>query len=191
MDLRMQFMTRLNSGERMTDLCVEYGISRKTGHKLKRRYEVLGVRGLEDQSRAPKHIPHKTSPEIAELVIAERKKHANWGPKKLKDVLEERLGHMLPSASTLGGILVGAGLVGRRKKRRPRHSAQPTRLTAAEGPNDVWCIDYKGQFRLGDWSYCYPLTVTDLYSRYILGCEGMAAIDEHQARDCLEVIFRQ
>jgi len=186
----MEFMARLNKGERMTDLCVEYGVSRKTGHKLQKRYKEFGVSGLEDQSRAPKHIPHKTPPEVAELVIAERKKHSSWGARKLKDVLEQRLGHSLPSASTLGNILVRAGLT-ERKKSRTRYRSQPTGLTVAKAPNDVWCIDYKGQFRLGDQSYCYPLTVTDQFSRYLLGCDGMAAIDEDQARDSLELIFRE
>jgi transposase InsO family protein len=189
MDLRMEFMARLNKGERMTDLCVEYGISRKTGHKLKRRYAELGVAGLADQSRVPKHIPHRTPPEIVKLVITERRKHTNWGPRKLKDVLEQRLGRVLPSASTLGGILVRAGLTERRR-RRSHHHPRPTARTAANAPNDVWCVDYKGQFRLGDQSYCYPLTVTDQHSRFILGCEGMAAIDEDQARDSFEMLFR-
>lgn len=183
-------MARLNKGERITDLCVEYGVSRKTGHKLKKRYEEMGVSGLEDRSRAPKHIPHKTPSEVAELIIAERRKHPNWGPRKLKDVLEQRLGRSLPSASTLGSILVRAGLT-ERKKSRTRYRPRPTGLTVAEAPNDVWCIDYKGQFRLGDQSYCYPLTVTDQHSRYLLCCDGMAAIDEDQARDSLEMTFRE
>jgi transposase InsO family protein len=190
MDLRVEFMARLNRGERMTDLCVEYGVSRKTGHKLKRRYEEFGVAGLEDQSRAPKHIPHRTPPEIVELVIAERLAHPSWGPKKLKDVLEERLGRELPAPSTLGEMLVRKGLI-ERKPGRLRHRPRPSTLTPATTPNDVWCTDYKGQFRLGDRSYCYPLTVTDQYSRYILGCDGMAAIDEEQARDSFEMIFRE
>ena len=108
--------------------------------------------------------------------MVERQRHPTWGPKKLKDVLEERLGHALPSASTLGEILVRRGLITRRKI-RARHPPRPTTLRPVHAPNDVWCVDYKGQFRLGDKSYCYPLTVTDQYSRYILGCEGMAAID--------------
>jgi transposase InsO family protein len=189
MDLRMEFMARLNKGERMTDLCVEYGISRKTGHKLKKRYEELGVSGLVDQSRAPKHIPHKTSPQVIELVVAERVKHPNWGPRKLKDVMEKRLGHSLPSASTFATILLQRGLVERRPGRRRYHS-RPTILREANAPNDVWCIDYKGQFRLGDGSYCYPLTLTDQRSRYILGCEAMSGIDEDRARETCETIFR-
>jgi transposase InsO family protein len=189
MDLRMEFMARLNMGERMTDLCVEYGISRKTGHKLKSRYDELGTQGLADQSRAPRHIPHKTPPEVVQLIVEERAKHPTWGPRKLKDVLEKRLGRDLPAASTLGDILAGRGLTERRQ-RRPRRRPLSMGLSDAAEPNDVWCVDYKGQFRLGDQSYCYPLTVTDLFSRFLLGCEGMAAIDENEARDAMELIFR-
>jgi transposase InsO family protein len=185
----MEFIARLRSGERMTDLCVEYGISRNTGHKLSNRFDELGVEGLFDRSRAPKHIPHKTPSEVVELVLKERRRHPNWGPRKLKDILERRLGRPFPAASTLGQILQEHGLAERRRYRR-RQYARPTLLRPAPAPNDVWCVDYKGQFRLGDQSYCYPLTVTDQYSRYLLGCEAMAAIDENQARECLAGIFR-
>lgn len=190
MDLKMEFMARLHRGERMTDLCVEYGISRKTGHKLKTRYETLGPVGLQEQSRAPKCIPHKTTPELAELVVSERRAHPSWGPRKLKAVLEQRLGRELPAASTLGSILVREKLVERRKL-RPRYQRRPTSLAIAQAPNDGWSIDYKGQFRLGDGSYCYPLTLTDQYSRFILGCDGMSAIDEERARESCELVFRE
>jgi transposase InsO family protein len=186
----MEFIARLKNGERLTDLCTEYGISRKTGHKFKKRFEEAGVPGLFDQSRAPRYIPHKTPPEVVELVVAERLRHSSWGPKKLKDVLEDRLGHSLPSASTLGEILVRRGLITRRKI-RPRFPPRPTTLHPVLAPNDVWCVDYKGQFRLGDRSYCYPLTVTDQFSRYILGCDAMAAIDEDQARESMTSTFRE
>jgi transposase InsO family protein len=189
-DLRIEFIARLKKGERMTDLCRHYGISRKTGHKLKKRYEQLGAHGLFDQSRAPHCIPHKTPPEVVEMVVAERLRHSNWGPKKLKDVLEKKLGHELPSASTIGTMLAQRGLIVRRKL-RPRRSPRPTMLHAAHLPNDVWCVDYKGQFRLGDRSYCYPLTVTDQCSRFILGCDAMAAIDQEQARESMTLLFRQ
>lgn len=189
-DLRIEFIARLKKGERMTDLCRDYGISRKTGHKLQKRYEQLGAYGLVDQSRAPHSIPHKTPPEVAELVVTERRRHPNWGPKKLKDVLEKRLGRELPSASTIGTMLAKRGLITPRKL-RPRRSPHPTMLHAARQPNDIWCIDYKGQFRLGDRSYCYPLTVTDQFSRFILGCDAMARIDQEQARESMTLLFRQ
>jgi transposase InsO family protein len=187
-DLRIEFITRMHRGERMSDLCREYGISRKTGHKIKKRFEKSGTMGLLDESRAPKHIPHKTAPAVVELVVAERKRHPSWGAKKLKDVLEKRLGHTLPAASTLGDILTRRGLVHPRH-RRARHSSAPTGLRTAHSPNDTWCVDYKGQFRLGDGSYCYPLTVTDQVSRFLLGCEGMPAISDEAAREVFEDLF--
>jgi len=189
-DLKVEFIARLQRGERMTDLCQEFGIARKTGHKLLNRYKQLGAAGLEELSRAPKHIPHRTPEELASAVIDERRAHPSWGPKKLKDVLEKRLGREFPSASTIGSVLTRAGLVESRK-RRSRYRSSPTGLCSAEHPNDVWCTDYKGQFRLGDQSYCYPLTVTDQFSRFILGCEGMAAISDEAARDVFEGIFRE
>jgi transposase InsO family protein len=191
MDLRTEFIDRVMKGERVTDLCREYGISRKTGDKFKQRFLRMGQAGLADLSRAPRVIPHRTPPELVELIVAERKRHPSWGPKKLKDVLEKRLQRRLPSASTLGDILVRNGLVERVKRhRRPRYRAQPMGLRAATAANETWCIDYKGQFRLGDRTLCYPLTVTDQFSRFILGCEGMAAICEEQALDSCEEIFR-
>jgi putative transposase len=188
MDLRREFIRRL-ANERLTDLCREYGISRKTGSKFKKRFEELGVTGLADRSHAAKVIPHRTSPEVEAVILAERKSHPTWGARKVKDSVERRLGSALPSATTINNILLRNGLVQRRKKRR-MHQPLPTTLREATAPNDVWCIDYKGQFRLGDGTYCYPLTVTDQFSRYILGCEGMAAVSDAQAREACEEIFR-
>src|SRR5688500_17634795 len=147
-DLRREFFTRLAEGERMTDLCREYGISRKNAYKFKARLDAAGAAGLADQSRAPIHIPHKTPPEIVELVLKARRKHPTWGPKKIKETLERKHHRVLPSANTIGNILARAGLVERRRQ-RPRPKASPTALRDSRAPNDVWCIDYKGQFRLG------------------------------------------
>ena len=160
MDLRREFIKRLAANERLTDLCREYGISRKTGSKFKKRFEELGVPGLADQSRAPRVIPHKTPPEVEAVIIAERQNHPSWGPKKLKDILERRLETSFPSAAAIGSVLARNGLV-RPRTRRQRHQPTPTTLRQATSPNEVWCIDYKGQFRLGDGTYCYPLTITD------------------------------
>ena len=183
-------MNRVMRGETVVQLCREYGISRKTGDKFKQRFKRLGEAGLVDQSRAPVVVPHRTPPELVELIVAERKRHPSWGPKKLKDVLEKRLKRVLPAASTVGDILVRAGLVQARRV-RPRVPPQPTTLREANAPNDVWCIDYKGQFRLGDRSLCYPLTLTDQRSRFILGCEGMTAISDEASRETCEEIFRR
>jgi len=177
-------------GEKVAQLCREYGISRKTGDKLKQRFKRLGEAGLLDQSRAPNVIPHRTPPELVKLIVEERKRHPTWGPKKLKVILEERLQRALPAASTLGDILAQAGLVNTRRRNR-RVSPQPTTLREALSPNDVWCIDYKGQCALRDRTMCYPLTLTDQHSRFILGCEGMVRISDEAARETCEEIFRK
>ena len=174
----------------MSDLCREFEISRKTGHKLWKRYKALGVAGLEDQSRAPKHIPHRTTNEAVEAIVAMRRRYPNWGPKKLKDVLEAELGHVFPASSTIGDILRKHGFVSHRPQRH-RYVSRPTGLQQTQSANDVWCADYKGQFRLGDGSYCYPLTITDQHSRFLLACEGMGAIREEQAREVFEDVFRE
>ena len=188
-DLRIEFMNRVMKGETVAELCREFGISRKTGDKFKQRFKRLGEAGLLDQSRAPRVIPHKTSAEVVKLLVEERKRRPSWGPKKLKNTLEKRLGCELPAVSTIGDILVRAGLVVNRPKRR-KFPPQPTTLREALAPNDVWCIDYKGQFRLGDRSLCYPLTLTDQRSRYILGCDAMVAISDEEARESCEEVFR-
>jgi transposase InsO family protein len=189
MDLRVEFVKRAMQGERVVDLCREYGISRKTGDKFKQRYKRLGLAGLADASRAPKVIPHRTPPELVDIIVGARKLHPTWGPKKLKEVIERRLERRLPSASTVGDILERNGLV-TPLRRRLRHKAQPTGLREASAPNEVWCIDYKGQFRLGDSSLCYPLTITDHFSRYILACDGMPAISSAAAKEVCQEVFR-
>lgn len=175
-------MERLLAGEKPADLRREYGISDKTFRKTRKRFEREGVEGLTDRSRAPLVIPHRTSPELEAVIIVERRAHPTWGPKKIKAILEQRLGKQMPSASTVGDILARAGLIPKRQ-RRSGHVAHPTHLSKGETPNDVWCIDYKGQFRLGDRSYCYPLTLTDHATRFFLACEGMPAISDEEARD--------
>lgn len=190
MDLRIELMRRLYDGERLADLCVEYGISEKTGRKFRRRFEANGLAGLIDKPRAPLHIPHKTPPELAKVIVAEREKHPSWGPKKIKAVLEKRHRRAFPAASTIGDVLARAGLV-TKKTRRRAYERVPTPLHIAKSPNDIWCIDFKGQFRLGNGSYCYPLTVSDQFSRYLLGVEAMAAIRDEAARESCEELFRQ
>ena len=174
----------------MTDLCREYGVSRKTGHKLWSRYQQLGAVGLEDQRRAPRHIPHRTTGEVVATILAMREKYPTWGPKKLKSELEREHARSFPAASTICGVLRRHGLITQPPQRR-RHVSRPTTLQQTAAPNEVWCADYKGQFRLGDGSYCYPLTITDQYSRYLLACEGMAAISDEQAREVFQDVFRE
>jgi len=189
-DLRLELIQRHFAGERLGELAREYGISLKTAKKFKARFTKLGEPGLLDQSRAPHWIPHKTPADVVRILVAARKKHPTWGSRKLKDVLEKRYKRELPAPSTITDILARAGLVVRRKQ-RAQHTPLPTYLSAALAPNDVWCIDYKGQFRLANGPYCYPLTVTDQFSRYIVGIEAMEAINGEAAREVCEELFRQ
>lgn len=190
MDLRYELVRRLFDGERMVDLCREYGISRKTADKFKRRFEARGRAGLLDASRAPHSIPHKTAPSLARMILAERERHPTWGPKKLKVALERRFRREFPAASTIGEVLSRGGVTTPRRH-RPRYTHVPSALQVAHAANDIWCIDYKGQFRLGNGGYCYPLTVTDQFSRYLLGCDAMERISDAGARETCEELFRR
>jgi len=185
----MYFVTRLEKGERMTDLCREFGISRKTGYKFWERFKRRGVTALGDESRAPRRVARRTSEALEQLLVEARKAHDTWGGKKLKDVLErEHPDLRLPSPSTVSAILKRHGLVKDRKRRR-HPAARSGSLTTAQTPNEVWAADYKGQFRLGNREYCYPLTATDLASRFILAIEALDGTDEEQARAVFEDVF--
>lgn len=191
MNERMKFLARLENGERMSDLCREFGISRKTGYKFLERFKQLSVLGLCDQSRAPIHSPQRTSEEVAQLLLDFRRKHPTWGPRKLLAAVEAKQpGIKLPTHSTVARLLSKHDLVVRRPRRHqptgPTHS-----LSTAEKPHDLLCMDYKGQFRLGDDTLCYPFTLTDQFSRYVLACEGFKNIDGADVRRVLELVFRE
>jgi transposase InsO family protein len=171
----------------ISGLCKVYGISRKTGSKWIARFRQHGKSGLQNNSRACRSHPNATDAETAALVIAARQAHPSWGPRKLRDWLSRR--HTgLPAASTMGDILRRAGLVQPRRRGRRLHGGQGEVADYA-GPNGVWCIDYKGQFRLGDGQMCYPLTVTDGHSRMVLCCEGHPGPRDINARSALETVF--
>lgn len=188
---RMKFVVRLQQGERMTDLCKELGISRKTGHKIWKRFQEHGPSALLDQSRAPARIPHRTSLEIRGLLVETKKAHPTWGPKKLRAWLERKQpGVRLPASSTIGEILKQEGLVNPRMRRK-RGVAKPTSLTTATAPNEVWCTDFKGQFRLGNGTYCYPLTITDRHSRFLIACVALDGTKAGPAQAVFEEVFEQ
>ena len=175
---RMHFVTRLEKGERMTDLCVEFGISRKTGHKIWSRYQGSGLVGLDDQSRAPKRIPHKTEPQIEQRLLEMRNQHPTWGGRKVRQYLcEHESGIVWPAPSTITDIYRRHGLLEEGRCIRPRYRGPAwSGLHAAESPNDVWCTDYKGQFRLENGQYCYPLTTLPLWPPLgACGCAPSAA----------------
>jgi len=187
---RMQFVARWRAGERISDLCREFGISRKTGHKLCARFEGLGLDGLKDLSRRPHHSPNRTPRDIVAGLLELRARYPTWGPKKLRECYGQRNpGVRVPAASTIGAILDTAGVVRRRKRRRQATPSSTLRTTTA--PNELWCIDFKGQFRLGNKSYCYPLTVTDHFSRFLLCCEALETTRRQGVQSMLEELFSE
>lgn len=173
MDERVRFILDLDSAQfTMTELCDAYGISRKTGYKWACRFAQDGWDGLKDQSRAPKRCPHATDPECVKKLLEERRAHPRWGARKLLRRLEERYPDLpWPAPSTAAGILQRHGLVVPRRRRRGRASVRRPELEAGAA-NVLWSTDFKGEFRLGNRRWCYPLTVMDRASRYLLCCDG-------------------
>ena len=192
MDLKSQLIQDWNNGySSKTDLSQRYGISRPTIYKWLRLYEQLGVNGLEELSRAPKKCPHRTPETMIDLLIQEKMKNRKRGPRKVRAQLKRNHPELkLPAISTVSYWLKKAGLVEKRKKRMhvPPYT-QP--FSQCYAPNDVWSLDYKGQFYMVNKRVCYPLTVTDNCSRYILGCDALPGPRYAPTRDCLEKIFRE
>ena len=173
------------------DLAARFGVSRKTAYKWLDRYRDGGLDALADQPSV-RHTQHaKTDPSVEALVVLARQKHPTWGPRKLLPWIEKRHpGVTLPAASTVGAILKRHGLVEPRRRRRV--AAHPgSRPLVADAPGDVWTADYKGQFRTGDGVYCYPLTVCDAYSRYVLACEGHESVEQYGALRAFDRLFRE
>lgn len=189
--LRMEFIVANESEEyNFTELCELFGVSRECGYKWVRRFATDGVDGLKDQSRAPKSCPHKVDDRVRELLLDARRKHPTWGPKKLLPWLERRHDVDLPSRSTASEILKRAGLSDtRRRRRRLEHPGKPT--TTATTPNALWAADFKGEFLMRDGNYCYPLTVTDQYSRYVLACKALSSTKEVSVKRAFERLFRE
>jgi transposase InsO family protein len=191
MDERMRFVIRLEDGETMASLCREFGISRKTGYKILERYEECGVEGLSDRTRRPFRYANKLPPQVESAIVAVRREKPHWGARKIRERLLRRLPHAVkvPACSTIHAVLDRHRLVVRPTRSRTR--AEGTPLSEGLSPNDLWCTDYKGEFQLGDKRYCYPLTVTDHASRYLLLCEAMESNREETAFRAFERLFKE
>lgn len=192
---RHEFIAALLRGEEsMAELCNRFGISRKTGYKWKERFEALGAGGLDDQPRIARTFPHRTAAGIERQLVALKRKHPSWGPKKLVVLLRSRCPELaVPAASTAGDILKRHGLVEARRTpaRRSRIWKSPP-LRPVTAPNDTWSIDFKGHFRLSNGGpYCYPLTVQDNFSRYLLRCVALRGIETTPVETVLDAAFRE
>jgi transposase InsO family protein len=191
MEERMRFVIRLKDGESMASLCREFGISRKTGYKILDRYEQCGVEGLSDRARRPHRYANQLPAAVETAIVVAKREKPHWGARKIHERLLRRLPSevKVPACSTIHTILDRHGLVARAS--RPRTRAEGTQLSPGLSPNDLWCTDYKGEFQLGNKRYCYPLTVTDYASRYLLLCEAMESNQEQPAFLAFERLFRE
>ena len=192
MDQRTAFIAEyIEDNVSITDLCEFYNISRKTGYKWIDRYEREGAGGLEERKQRPKSCPHQTGEWIVKALVQVRMHHPNWGAKKiLKHVSKKHSDWDLPAISTVSDILRRKGLVRvARRRRKIGHPGRPS--TIAREPNDLWCADFKGQFKTMDGVYCYPLTVTDRYSRYVLECRGLLSTNCAQTKAVFIKLFRK
>ncbi len=188
---RLKFIVEIQRGERnMRQLCEDFSISRKTGYKWWGRYQGAGMDGLKEHSRAPFSHPNAVQAAVVALLLEARQQHPSWGPEKLVHWLAPRHPQAFwPALSTVGAILTRHGLVkARRRVRRSPPYAEPRVEVGA--PNALWSADFKGQFRTGDGRYCYPLTVLDSFSRYLVLCRGLLTTATEGVRPWLVRAFR-
>jgi transposase InsO family protein len=192
MDQRTQFIADyLRDVLSITELCTMYGVTRKTGYKWIDRYLRQGPAGLEERSRRPRRSPNESPEDIVAAILEARRHHPSWGGKKLLALLHKRHPRWpLPGRSTACDILSRHGMVPRhRQRRRIGHPGKPTSQILAA--NDVWSADFKGQFRTGDGRYCYPLTVADGFSRYLLGCQALSSTAVAGAKPVFTRLFQE
>jgi putative transposase len=188
-DERLRFVARLLEGEKMAELCREFEISRKTGYKIYNRFKDCGLHGLTDRSRRPYRQANQLPVQIEQRIVQLRRDHPTWGAPKIREKLRRlNLGISLPAISTVHAVLDRHGLV-TRGRRRSAYKAEGTQLSRPNRPNELWCVDYKGEFMLSNRRYCYPLTITDFASRYLLCCDALEATKELHAFSVFERAF--
>ncbi len=175
----------------ITDLGDRYGVSRPTAYKWISRFLQHGYAGLDELPRRPSRCPHRTTDAVVEAIVDLRRKHPSWGAKKLLKILYTRRPNTAwPARSTVSDILKRHGLVEKKRRRTyPGHPGKP--LTPMDRPNEVWCADYKGEFKTGDGVYCYPLTISDGCSRYLLECKGLHSTAHDLAQPVFMRTFRE
>jgi transposase InsO family protein len=191
MEERLRFVARRLEGESMTALCREFGISRKMGHKLFARWKAHGLEALADRPRRPGRVANRLPMPVEATIVALRRERPTWGARKLRELLARRLGPevALPARSTIHAVLDRHGLVEQARARRPRATGTP--LSEPAAPNDLWCADFKGEFRLGNGRLCYPLTVTDQASRFVLMVEALEGTAEAPVFTAFHRLFEE
>jgi transposase InsO family protein len=192
MDQKLEFVIAHRSGKiSVSALSRLFGISRQTAHKWLNRFSVRrGEASLQERSRRPLHSPTATSPFVVEKIVARRKQHPTWGARKLLWLLQQHWPKIVwPAPSTVQDILKRHGLV-RPRKRRPRIVPRTQPFSSCREPNDIWCVDFKGDFETGDGTTVYPLTAMDAASRFLLACVPCRSPDMISTRTAFEQLFR-
>src|ERR1700751_4629229 len=191
MDERIRFVIRLKDGESMASRCREFGISRKTGYKVLDRYEECGLEGLTDRARRPHRYANQLPVQVEAAIVAAKREKPSWGARKIRERLLPRLPHevKVPACSTIHAILDRRGLVTRAKRSRTHCNGTP--LSSGLTPNELWSTDYKGEFKLGNHKYCYPLTVSDPPPRFLRLGEARESNQEQFAFTAFERLFKE
>jgi putative transposase len=192
MDQKTQFIADdLRDRLSMTELCEFYRVSRKTGYKWVNRYLTHGPQGLEERSHRPSTSPRHTPDYVVAAILEARQRHPSWGAKKLLAILTKHQPQWpWPARSTVCDILQRHGLVPKKRKRRSiGHPGKP--ISHIGAPNDVWSADFKGHFKTGDGRYCYPLTITDGYSRFLLSCQALSSTSVAEAKPVFTRVFKE
>lgn len=188
---RTRFIAALLEGGEMAETCRQFGISRKTGYKWWSRYDGAGPDGLNDLSRAPHQCPHRVDDELVRRILELRRQHPTWGPKKLRKKLETIApSEAWPSRSTFAAILKRHGLVAPRR-RRSRVPAYQQPFIGAGEPNAIWTADFKGDFVTADRTRCYPLTIADCRSRFLLRCQALTRTSTEQCEPIFKAAFKE
>ena len=186
---------KLQEGQvNVAELCRMHGVARECGHKWIRRYREadFDIRAVEERSRRPTRSPTATSEHVQDLLVAARKLHPRWGPRKLRAwLVDGNPGVPVPSASVIGEVLRKRGLTTPRRRRRRRAPPVTLPFAACDRPNAVWCVDFKGWFLTQDGAKCYPLTITDAYSRYLLRCEVLADPNGIETQRVFDSVFQE
>jgi len=190
---RLQLVSMYETGRyKVAELAKQFGVSRKTAYKWLGRFAQEGLAGLEERSRAPHRHPNATPLEMVQVVLRAKVAHPTWGPAKLLPPSEggAELAAAWPASSTRGSILARYGLVAARRRRR-RVAPWTAPFRHADGPNAVWCADFKGWVRTGDGSRCDPMTISDAFSRMLLCCQILPKTDYAHVRPGFERAFRE
>ena len=187
---RLRFVARLLEGEGMSEVCREFGISRKTGYKIFNRYRDQGLDALTDRSRRPVRYANQLPDQVERLIVDLKRDRPHWGARKIRELLVRKLAGdvRLPAKSTVHAVLDRHDMVKHARQRKSR--AEGTPLSAGVEPNALWCADFKGEFKLGNGRYCYPLTVSDHAARYLLLCEACESTREAPVIEAFQQLFR-